>query len=147
MAPLEIRPATRADLASLLALQADDALSLHAPGPDSAPYERALDDILADPRTVIYVASRAGAVVGTFQSTLLRHLTGKVAHIEAVRVTSGERGHGTGTAMMRFAIEDARAKGCAKVSLTSQKRRVDAHRFYERLGFVASHVGMKLDLP
>ena len=66
--------------------------------------------------------------------------------VEAVRVAESVRGHGLGSAMMRWAIEDARARGAALVQLTSDSRREDAHRFYDRLGFAASHVGLKLFL-
>jgi GNAT superfamily N-acetyltransferase len=66
--------------------------------------------------------------------------------IEAVRVAAELRDHGVGAAMMQWAIEEARNRGCTLVQLTSDKSRKDAHRFYERLGFVASHEGMKLAL-
>jgi GNAT superfamily N-acetyltransferase len=68
------------------------------------------------------------------------------AQIEAVRVADGLRGTGLGSAMLRWAIDEARRRGCALVQLTTDKSRGDAHRFYRRLGFVASHEGMKLTL-
>jgi GNAT superfamily N-acetyltransferase len=142
-----IRSATRADLPAILALYAEDPLSLHVPGSDLGPYAAALAEIDSDPRTALYVATRGDeAVVGTFQATLLVHLMARVMQLEAVHVHSSARGQGVGTAMMRWALADARAKGCARAQLTSQKRRVDAHRFYERLGFTRSHEGMKVDL-
>jgi GNAT superfamily N-acetyltransferase len=146
MDAVTIRPAVRADLPAILALYADDALALHPVGSDPTPYERAFDDILEDPRTAIYVATRDGVVVGTFHATVLIHLTWRVLQLESVHVHSSERGRGVGTRMMQWALEDAREKGCTRAQLTSQKRRVDAHRFYERLGFVRSHEGMKVDL-
>jgi GNAT superfamily N-acetyltransferase len=146
MPALSIRKARRADLPAILALYADDALSLHPPGADPAPYEAAFAAIEADPRTALYVATRDGVVVGTFQATELVQLTSRVLRLESVHVHSGERGRGVGTFMMRWALDDAREKGCTRAELTTQKRRVDAHRFYERLGFVRSHEGMKLDL-
>jgi GNAT superfamily N-acetyltransferase len=141
-----IRPATRADLPAILSLYVDDTLALRPPGDDPEPYERAFAEIERDPRTAIYVATKGGAVVGTFQATVLRHLTTRVIHLESVHVHSSERGRGVGTRMMQWALEDARTKACTRAVLTTQKRRVDAHRFYERLGFVRSHEGMKLDL-
>lgn len=68
------------------------------------------------------------------------------AQIEAVRVHESNRGRGLGAAMLGWAIEEARRRGCGLVQLTTDKARPDAHRFYERLGFVASHQGMKLRL-
>jgi len=70
----------------------------------------------------------------------------KRAMIESVRVATSERGSGLGTRMMRWAIEEARSAGCQQVQLTSNAQRQDAHRFYERLGFVPSHVGFKMKL-
>ena len=68
------------------------------------------------------------------------------AQVEAVRVRVDQRGRGLGEAMVRWVVEEARRRGCALVQLTTDKSRDDAHRFYERLGFVASHEGMKLTL-
>jgi len=146
MSSIVIRRAELADLPAVLALYADDAFSLHRPGNDSGSHETAFVEIESDPRTTLYVATRDGVIVGTFQATVLRHLLAKVMHLEAVHVHSSDRGRGVGTEMMRWALEDARAKGCRRAQLTSQKRRVDAHRFYERLGFVRSHEGMKVEL-
>ena len=141
-----VRRALRADLEAILALYADDALSLHALERDPARYEEAFAAIDRDARSAVYVAEQGGAVVGTFQATVLEQLTGRVMQLESVHVRSSVRGRGVGTVMMRWALADARARGCRRVQLTTQKRRVDAHRFYARLGFVASHEGMKLDL-
>jgi GNAT superfamily N-acetyltransferase len=68
------------------------------------------------------------------------------SQVEAVHVRDGHRGHGLGAAMVRWAVDGARRRGCALVQLTSDKQRTDAHRFYERLGFHASHEGFKLQL-
>jgi len=95
------------------------------------------------------VAERDGQIVGTLQLSFLPGLARRGAlraQIEAVRVAQGERGSGLGAAMMGWAIEEARRRGCALVQLTTDKSRADAHRFYARLGFVASHEGMKLAL-
>jgi GNAT superfamily N-acetyltransferase len=147
---LVIRSATQADLDAILDLYRDDPLSLHPPQlADRAAHEAAFAFIEADPRTAIHVATLHGVVVGTFQSTVLQHLThggARVMQIEAVVVRRAERGRGVGTRMMQWALEDARRRRCQKAQLTSQKRRDSAHRFYEELGFVRSHEGMKMDL-
>ena len=95
------------------------------------------------------VAEAGGAVVGTMQLLFLPGLSRRGAlraQVEAVRVAAPGRGHGLGSAMIRWAISEARRRGCALVQLTSDKSRTDAHRFYARLGFAASHEGMKLPL-
>jgi GNAT superfamily N-acetyltransferase len=104
----------------------------------------AFDAIANDATASLFIAVDAGRVVGTFQINILRHLTqggAPVAQIEAVVVARASRGQGVGTAMMRFAIEEARRLGCTRVQLTSQKRRDRAHGFYERLGFARTHEG------
>ncbi|WP_248305379.1 GNAT family N-acetyltransferase [Agromyces sp. H66] len=111
-------------------------------------YEHAFEAIDADPaQTLVAVEASGGEAVGTMQLTLIPGLARGGAtrmQIEAVRVAESARSLGLGTAMMRWAIERARASGAALVQLTSDARRADAHRFYERLGFEASHVGYKL---
>jgi GNAT superfamily N-acetyltransferase len=100
----------------------------------------------ADPNNTLLVAEREGRVVGTFQLTLIQHVAyrgGLVAQIENLIVDPAVRGQGVGEHMMRWAIEEARARGCFRVQLTSNKTRDRAHRFYETLGFVRSHEGMK----
>lgn len=147
-----IRLARRDDVPALLRLLADDDLASHPERHghgDLAPYLEAFDDIAADPRSDLYVACLGDRVVGTFQLVVLRHLAhrgGRVAVVESVHVASDVRRRGFGEAMMRFAVEEARRRGCHRVQLTSNKRRTDAHRFYLRLGFVASHEGFKLSL-
>jgi GNAT superfamily N-acetyltransferase len=76
----------------------------------------------------------------------LTYQGGERAQIEGVRVAASHRSRGVGREMIEWAIERARARGCRLVQLTTDKRRADAHRFYESLGFVASHEGMKLRL-
>jgi GNAT superfamily N-acetyltransferase len=95
------------------------------------------------------VTDAAGAVVGTLQVTYIPGLVRRGAlraHIEAVRVREDLRGHGVGQALVAWAIDEARRRDCALVQLTCDKRRRDAHRFYDRLGFTASHEGFKLRL-
>jgi GNAT superfamily N-acetyltransferase len=150
MATMRIRPATRADVGAIVAMLADDPLGAERESPeDLAPYLAAFAVIDADPHQVLVVADRDGAVVGTAQLSLLAGLSRRGAtraQIEAVRVSSTERGSGLGTTLIEWAIEEARARGCALVQLTSDKSRVDAHRFYLRLGFEATHEGFKLML-
>jgi GNAT superfamily N-acetyltransferase len=116
---------------------------------DRAAYEQAFRAIDADPAHLLLVAESDGQVVGTMQLSFLPGLARRGAlraQIEAVRVAESTRGSGLGAGMMTWAIDEARRRGCALVQLTSDKSRTDAHRFYERLGFVASHEGMKLRL-
>ena len=150
-APL-LRRATREDLPALVALLADDMLGAQRerPGLPLAPgYAQAFDAIERDPNCELLVACRDGRIVGTMQLDYTPGLSRQGAWratIEAVRVASAERSKGTGRAMIEWAIERAHARGCRVVQLSTDRSRVDAHRFYERLGFVASHLGMKLEM-
>ena len=147
---LILRDATPADLPAIVAMLADDKLgSTREDTEDMAPYEAAFAEVEADPSQRLIVAERDGVVVGTFQLSFIPGVAQrglKRAMIESVRVATTERGSGLGTQMMRWAIEEARGAGCKQVQLTSNAHRPDAHRFYERLGFVPSHVGFKLKL-
>ncbi|MFG1676693.1 GNAT family N-acetyltransferase [Micromonospora sp. NPDC049282] len=150
MTDVIFREAVRADLPAVLALLADDVLgrARDLPEVDEA-YERAFADLDADPRNHLIVADDGGETVGCFQITYIPGLGRHGAErslIESVRVRSDRRGRGLGRAMMRWAIDQARERGCTLVQLTTDKRRADAHRFYRDLGFVASHEGMKLAL-
>jgi GNAT superfamily N-acetyltransferase len=116
---------------------------------DLAAYQRAFRAIDADPAHLLVVGDAGGEVVATMQLSFLPGLARRGAlraQIEAVRVHDGHRGGGLGAAMLAWAIDEARRRGCALVQLTTDKSRTSAHRFYERLGFVASHEGMKLTL-
>ena len=151
--PYLLRRARRDDLGALVALLAADALRANddSDAPERrAPYEAAFDAIDRDPaHTLVAVEDAAGDVVATMQLTMLPGLARGGAtrmQVEAVRVAASARGHGLGSAMMRWAIEDARTRGAALVQLTSDARREEAHRFYGRLGFSPSHVGFKLFL-
>ncbi|GAA1635808.1 GNAT family N-acetyltransferase [Georgenia ruanii] len=144
-----LRRARAADLPALVRLLADDQLGVERDGGDLAPYRRAFAAIDADPSQLLVVAEADGVVVGTLQLTTIPGLARRGAlraQVEAVRVAAARRGRGLGRAMMGWAIEEARRRGCALVQLTTDKRRADAHRFYARLGFVASHEGMKLSV-
>lgn len=151
-AGLAIRLATFEDLKPIIGLFVDDEAGGHGDTLDEAlapVYEKAIARILASPNDSLYVAELSGRLVGTFQLTLIQTLVRRGwlrATVESVHVASDVRGLGIGAAMMRFAIEEARAAGAGVVQLTSNKRRVDAHRFYERLGFVRSHEGFKLEI-
>jgi GNAT superfamily N-acetyltransferase len=148
---LTIREATRADLPRLLEIYAGDTAGGHArAGPeDTAAVEAAYDRIAESPCNTLYVAEQGGVVLGTFQLTLIPGLVARGrtrAKVESVHVHPIARGGGIGTAMMRFAVDEARRRGAGIMELTSNKARPDAHRFYERLGFQPSHVGFKLPL-
>lgn len=147
---MKLRRARRQDVAAIVALYADDKLGAARETPAALDgYYVAFDEIVEDRNQELVVAELDGAVVGTFQLTFIRQLTHggcKVAQIEAVRIAAKLRGRGLGGEMMRWAIERARAAGCARVQLTSNKERSEAHRFYERLGFRRSHEGFKLYL-
>ncbi|MFF3660142.1 GNAT family N-acetyltransferase [Streptomyces olivochromogenes] len=150
MGDLEIRPAASDDVPAIVAMLADDPLGAQRESPDDlTPYLVALERLSADPNQHLVVAVREGRVVGTLQLTVLPGLSRKGSTrslIEGVRIHSDERGSGLGTRFIEWAIEESRRQGCQLVELTSDATRTDAHRFYERLGFTASHVGFKLAL-
>lgn len=149
---MKVRRAARSDVPAVVALLADDILGARrerseSPLPEA--YYRAFEAIDADANHELLVAESDGRIVGTVQLTFLPGLSRQGmwrAQIEGVRVSSRERGHGIGEALVRHAIARAKERGCGLVQLTSDKQRVDAVRFYERLGFTASHEGMKLAL-
>ncbi|MER6048490.1 GNAT family N-acetyltransferase [Streptomyces sp. NPDC001793] len=147
MSDLEIRRATEADLPAIVAMLADDPLGATRESPDDlAPYRAAFAVLDADPHQHLTVAARDGRVVGTLQLTVVPGLSRRGATrsiIEAVRVQADERGAGLGAELIEWAIATSRRLGCGLVQLTSDVTRVDAHRFYERLGFEASHLGFK----
>lgn len=151
-AALAIRPAREADLPAIVALLADDPLgAMREENADPLPqaYLAAFRDLAAQRDNVLLVAETAGEIVGCLQFTAIAGLARrgmKRGQIEGVRVASGWRGRGIGERMVRYAIDRARDEGCGLLQLTTDNTRPDAHRFYETLGFVASHVGMKLML-
>lgn len=153
-AALLFRRATRDDLPAIVAMLADDSLgALREANTSPLPscYHDAFDAIDRDPNIELVVAQTDGSgVVGVLQLSFipnLSHRGGWRALIEGVRVTAESRSGGVGRQMLLWAIERARQRGCFMVQLTSDKTRGDAIRFYEGLGFVASHEGMKLHLP
>ncbi|WP_432170446.1 GNAT family N-acetyltransferase [Streptomyces sp. 1222.5] len=150
MEDLEIRGATPGDLPAIVAMLADDPLGAQRESPhDLSPYRAALERLDADPNQHLVVAEREGRVIGTLQLTIIPGLSHKGATralIEAVRIHSDERGSGLGSRLIEWAVDRSRQLDCVMVQLTSDKTRTDAHRFYERLGFTASHEGFKMRL-
>lgn len=148
----EIRPAHRSDVEAIVALLADDELGRQRErltDPLPAAYLDAFDEIDASPVHELVVAVHGAQIIGVLQLSFLRHLTyqgGLRAQIEGVRVAADARGRRVGEQLFRWAIARAEAAGAHLVQLTTDARRGDAHRFYERLGFQATHTGMKLHL-
>jgi ribosomal protein S18 acetylase RimI-like enzyme len=146
------RRARRADLPALVALLADDEIGRTREDtrtPLNSRYALAFDAIERDPNQMLMVAERAGRVVGCLQLTLipgLSRLGMRRGQIEGVRIARDQRGEGLGRAMFAWAIEECRRQGCGLIQLTTDRSRPDARRFYEQLGFEASHEGMKLAL-
>jgi GNAT superfamily N-acetyltransferase len=146
---LQIRPARREDIPALIALLQQ--LSLDDPREDPAalaPYEAAFAAIEADARQTVLVAEDGGLVVGTASFIVipnLSHVGRPYAVVEDVVVDSTRRGERIGEALMQRAVDLAKDAGCYKLVLTSNRRRTDAHRFYERLGFTPSHFGFRVD--
>jgi GNAT superfamily N-acetyltransferase len=151
-APVRLRDARRDDVPAIVAMLADDTLGASrevSTEPLPASYYTAFDALDRDPNNRLLIAEINGEIVGTLQITFIYGLSrqgAKRALIEAVRVASPHRGKGIGEQIILEAVAMARRERCAMVQLTTDKSRKDAHRFYERLGFVASHEGMKLTL-
>ena len=149
---VSFRQATIKDLPEIVVLLADDVLSAErerVEQPLPVEYGTAFDAIEAQPGNEILVGERDGHVVACLQLTIipgLSHCGMTRALIENVRVLSRLRGQGIGTQFLSFAEARARASGCRLVELTSSKSRLDAHRFYERLGYRQSHAGFKRSL-
>lgn len=150
-----LRRAATTDADAVIALLSDDPISASrgdvASDEDRPAYASALDEILADPSNDLLVVELDGSVVGTLQLTSIPGMARRGAKrllVEAVRVRSDLRSSGIGSAVMRWVSDTAApALGCAMVQLTSDAARTDAHRFYERLGYVGSHVGFKYRVP
>jgi len=146
------RLATRADLPSIVRLLADDELGSRrerVESPLSESYYSAFEQINNDPNHELVVAERNGEVIGTLHLMFLPSVSfqgGLRAQVESVRVDKRFQSQGIGSEMMKWTMERARQRGAHMVQLTTHNTRVDAHRFYERLGFKGSHLGMKLSL-
>lgn len=147
---ITVRTATEDDLPTMVGLLADDPLGStreRGGGEPSPAYREAFHAIDRDPNHQLLVAELDGAVVGVLQLSFLPHLTyegGWRGQIEGVRVAAGHRSRGLGRILFEEAIHRARERGCHLVQLTTDRRRPEALKFYEKLGFQASHVGMKL---
>ncbi len=151
MSRLTYRGATRDDLPFVVAIGlADSVVPLDDdPAASDPAYAAALARIDADPNQELVVAELAGEAVGTLQLTYIPGIMRRGMWrgiIEGVHITPARRNLGLGTDMIHWAIERCRARGCGVVQLTSNKKRVDSHRFYRRLGFEQSHEGFKLYL-
>ncbi|ABD89635.1 GNAT family N-acetyltransferase [Rhodopseudomonas palustris] len=149
--PITIRPARRDDVAAIVAMLADDHLGrgrevVADPLPES--YYAAFDALQGAPHIQMVVATDGSdAVVGCLQLAVLPGLSSQGASrgiIEDVRVAGDHRSQGIGEQMVRWAISEAQVQGCKLVELFTHQSRVDAQRFYARLGFQPSHVGMTL---
>lgn len=152
MEKIKFRTATIEDLDRIVSMLADDPLGnqrerYESPLPQS--YIAAFKAIESDPNNELIVATLKEEVIGVLQITFTPYITyqgGWRAIIEGVRTSASVRGSGIGSEMIRFAIDLAKERGCHLVQLTTDKKRPDAIRFYEQLGFIASHEGMKLKL-
>ncbi len=149
---LIFRSAAPDDLDPLIALLKDDAIAASRktkPGDEGSAYADAFQAIMDDPNNDLIVAEQNGMVIGFLQITFIPGLGRKGAlrmQIEPVRIAAEHQNKGAGTALMQHAIELGHDRGAALAQLTTDKRRTEAHRFYERLGFEASHAGYKMVL-
>ena len=147
---LTFREAQRADLPYIIRMMANDKLGQqreHFSEPLSEAYIRAFETIRADAHQELIVVERVGEVIGAMQLSFLQYLSyqgGLRAQVENVRVRDDWQGQGVGTAMFRWAIARAQERGAHLLQLTTDKQRPEAVGFYQKLGFVASHEGMKL---
>jgi GNAT superfamily N-acetyltransferase len=149
---IAFRLARREDVAAIVRMLADDELGtmreqFEVPLPES--YYAAFEQLDQDANHELVVAELNGEVVGTLHLMFLPSLSyagGLRAQVESVRVDRDCQNQGIGTKMMKWAIKRAKKRGAHIVQLTTHRSRADAHRFYERLGFRESHLGMKLSL-
>ena len=143
------RIADRSDVGAVVALLADDALGKAREQPDLAPYLAAYDAMQAEGANHLIVGTIGRDIVACYQITFISGLSlsaARRAQIEGVRVAASHRGQNIGTALIRDAEARARAAGCTLLQFTTNRARSDAHRFYDRLGFTASHIGYKKSL-
>lgn len=143
---IRFRPATRDDVAVIVVLLSDDMLGRTRELADMSTYLAAFDAMQKENGNELYVGESEGRIVATYQLTLISGLSlsaARRAQIESVRIDTSLRGRGIGAALMADAEARARAAGAALIQLTSNAARKDAHRFYERLGYEPSHIGLK----
>lgn len=152
MEKISVRKATISDLPAVISLISDDQLGNareEIKHPLPLFYRQAFERIKKETGNDIYVATMDNQIIGCMQLTFISGLSRKGMkrmQIESVRIAKEVRSVGIGRQMMKYAIDLAKSSGCGLVQLTTDNTRIDAHRFYERLGFQSSHVGMKLDL-
>ena len=148
---MALREARREDIRRIIEMLADDEVARGREdlSGDKAADHAAFDVIAADPNNTLYVWDENGAVMGCLQLTFIPGMSyggSWIAKVEGVRVDRSLRGLGIGEQMIDAIVAKSRTRGCKQLQLTTNKQRIDAHRFYKRLGFEASHEGMKLDL-
>lgn len=147
MTSLLVRRARPEDLKEILALQAEDSMHYYTePAEVSANQRAAFDEIDADVNQDLLVGELSGQIVCTAQVTWMRMLAadgGLYCQVEAVRTATAMRGQGIGASLMASIEDEARHRGAVRIQLTSNSERVRAHKFYEELDYIASHVGMK----
>jgi GNAT superfamily N-acetyltransferase len=149
---LKFRLAKADDLADIIRMLSDDALGASREKFEPVladSYLQAFENIAKDPNQELTIVEMDGEKVGTYHLTFIQYLThqgGLRAQIEAVRTDSRYRGQGVGTKIFEYIIDMARQKGCNMVQLTTDKQRPDAIKFYQTIGFVPTHEGMKLKL-
>lgn len=149
---INFRKATRSDVSDIVRLLAEDDIASNREQytePLQSSYYTAFDVINTDKNNWLIVAELDNKIIGTLQLTFITYLTyqgGKRAQIEGVRTDKSVRGKGVGNAMLKWAIQKAKEEGCHVVQLTTDKKRPDALSFYEKLGFIASHEGLKLHI-
>lgn len=149
MAEPTVRRATAEDLEAIVALLADDDLGKTREAPGDPCYAEAFAAIAADPNQFLAVVEDGGEVAGCLQLSFIPGLSLKGmwrGQIESVRIAASRRGQGLGHVMIDWAIAECRRRGCGMAQLTMNKSRSDSHRFYESLGFEATHEGFKLML-
>lgn len=149
---IAVRRAVRDDLPGIVAMLHDDGLGKNREDPSlplDARYIAAFERLDGHDDHLMLVLQQDDGVVGYLQLSFIPGLSRRGmlrGHIEAVRIAGDRRGQGLGTILLNHAIDECRARGCGLVQLTSDKKRADARRFYERAGFVAAHEGFKLQL-
>ncbi|KAB2335780.1 GNAT family N-acetyltransferase [Bacillus mesophilum] len=149
---ITFRIAVQKDLDSIVAMLADDFLGSQRErheNPLPTSYIKAFEAITSDPNNELIVACEGGKVIGVQQITFTPYITHQGswrATIEGVRTAGSVRGRGVGSDLIKWAIHRAKERGCHLIQLTTDKTRPDALRFYERLGFVPTHEGLKLKL-
>lgn len=147
MSALQIRPATPEDLEAILALTREDSMHyFQEPDAVTDNQRAAIEEISSDAHQDLLVGEIGGRIVCTAQVTWMRMLAadgGLYCQVEAVRTSATLRGQGIGGILMAHIEDEARRRGAARMQLTTNHERVRAHDFYQRLGFTASHLGMK----